>query len=114
MDRELTSLQTQVKWIERSSGVDNLHLTVAKGYVSKLLGERSRSFDGWLRAVKIPVRIPNRSPRSKISGLEKQRPSDDHGDPDPVSAGTAGDAARGADRGGGGDGGNPSGAHQAG
>jgi hypothetical protein len=37
MDRELTSLQTQVKSIEESYGVDNLHLTVAKGYVSKLL-----------------------------------------------------------------------------
>jgi hypothetical protein len=38
MDRELTNLQTQVKSIEESYGVDNLHLTFAKGYVAKLLG----------------------------------------------------------------------------
>lgn len=38
MDRELTNLQTQVKSIEESYGVDNLHLTCAKGYVAKLLG----------------------------------------------------------------------------
>ncbi len=37
MERELTSLQSQVKSIEDSYGVDNLHLTVAKGYVAKLL-----------------------------------------------------------------------------
>ena len=38
IERELTSLQIQVKSIEDSYGVDNLHLTFAKGYVSKLLG----------------------------------------------------------------------------
>lgn len=38
MERELTSLQVQVKSIEDSYGVDNLHLTLAKGYVAKLLG----------------------------------------------------------------------------
>jgi hypothetical protein len=38
MDRELSNLQTQVKSIEESYGVDNLHLTCAKGYVAKLLG----------------------------------------------------------------------------
>ena len=37
MDRELTNLQTQVKSIEESYGVDNLHLP-PKGYVAKLLG----------------------------------------------------------------------------
>ena len=38
IEPELTSLQIQVKSIEDSYGVDNLHLTFAKGYVSKLLG----------------------------------------------------------------------------
>lgn len=38
LDRELTSLQVQVKSIEDSYGIDNLHLTLAKGYVAKLLG----------------------------------------------------------------------------
>jgi len=30
-------LQTQIKSFEETYGVDNLHLTVAKGYVRKLL-----------------------------------------------------------------------------
>ena len=38
MERELASLQTQVKSVEESFGLDTLHLTVAKGYVTKLLG----------------------------------------------------------------------------
>ena len=37
MDRELASLQTQVMSVEESYGIDNLHLTVARGYVKKLL-----------------------------------------------------------------------------
>lgn len=37
MERELVSLQSQVKSVEDTYGVDNLHLTVAKGYVAKLL-----------------------------------------------------------------------------
>lgn len=37
MERELASLQTQVKSVEESYGLDNLHLTVAKGYVRSLL-----------------------------------------------------------------------------
>jgi hypothetical protein len=37
MERELVSLQTQIKSFEETYGVDNLHLTVAKGYVRKLL-----------------------------------------------------------------------------
>jgi ParB-like chromosome segregation protein Spo0J len=37
MERELVNLQTQVKSFEETYGVDNLHLTVAKGYVRKLL-----------------------------------------------------------------------------
>lgn len=37
MERELASLQSQVKSFEDSYGVDNLHLMVAKGYVAKLL-----------------------------------------------------------------------------
>lgn len=38
MERELVSLQNQIKSVEDSYGVDNLHLTVAKGYVARLLG----------------------------------------------------------------------------
>lgn len=37
MERELASLQSQVKLVEDSYGLDNLHLTVARGYVGKLL-----------------------------------------------------------------------------
>lgn len=38
MERELMSLQAQVKSIEETYGIDNLHLTVARGYIRKLLG----------------------------------------------------------------------------
>jgi hypothetical protein len=38
MERELARLQVQVKSVEDSYGVDNLHLTVARGYVRSLLG----------------------------------------------------------------------------
>jgi hypothetical protein len=38
LDRELASLQSQVKSVEETYGIDNLHLTVAKGYIRKLLG----------------------------------------------------------------------------
>ncbi len=37
MERELASLQTQVKSVEETYGIDNLHLTVARGYVRKLM-----------------------------------------------------------------------------
>lgn len=37
MERELAALQTQVKSVEETYGIDNLHLTVARGYVAKLL-----------------------------------------------------------------------------
>lgn len=37
MERELASLQTQVKSVEETYGIDNLHLTVALGYVRKLM-----------------------------------------------------------------------------
>lgn len=38
MERELAALQTQVKSVEDSYGIDNLHLTFARGYLAKLLG----------------------------------------------------------------------------
>jgi hypothetical protein len=38
MERELARLQLQVKSVEETYGIDNLHLTVARGYVRKLLG----------------------------------------------------------------------------
>lgn len=38
MERELATLQTRVKSVEDSYGIDNLHLTFAQGYLVKLLG----------------------------------------------------------------------------
>ncbi|MBP7586459.1 MAG: ParB N-terminal domain-containing protein [Thermoanaerobaculia bacterium] len=38
MEREIARLQMQVKSVEETYGIDNLHLTVARGYVRKLLG----------------------------------------------------------------------------
>ena len=38
LERELVSLQSQIKSVEDDYGIDNLHLTVAKGYIAKLLG----------------------------------------------------------------------------
>src|SRR5690606_9994810 len=38
MERELAALQTQVKSVEENYGIDNLHLTFARGYLGKLLG----------------------------------------------------------------------------
>jgi hypothetical protein len=38
LERELASLQQQIKSVEETYGVDNLHLTVAKAYLTKLLG----------------------------------------------------------------------------
>ena len=46
MERELASLQTQVKSVEECYGLDNLHLTVAKGYIAKLLN--NARVVGWL------------------------------------------------------------------
>jgi hypothetical protein len=37
MERELAAIQTQVESVEETYGVDNLHLTVARGYIAKLL-----------------------------------------------------------------------------
>jgi hypothetical protein len=37
MERELVALQSQVKSVEETYGIDNLHLTVARGYIAKLL-----------------------------------------------------------------------------
>ena len=37
MERELASLQMQVKSVEETYGIDNLHLTVTRGYIRKLL-----------------------------------------------------------------------------
>lgn len=37
LERELATLQVQIKAVEETYGVDNLHLTVAKAYVGKLL-----------------------------------------------------------------------------
>lgn len=34
MERELAALQTQVKSVEETYGIDNLHLTVARGYLA--------------------------------------------------------------------------------
>lgn len=37
LERELASLQQQTKGYEETYGLDNLHLTVAKAYLAKLL-----------------------------------------------------------------------------
>jgi ParB-like chromosome segregation protein Spo0J len=41
METELAALQAQVKSVEETFGIDTLHLTVAKGYVVRLLGNAS-------------------------------------------------------------------------
>jgi hypothetical protein len=41
MERELASLQIQVKSVEETYGIDNLHLTVARGYIRRLLSNTS-------------------------------------------------------------------------
>jgi RepB plasmid partitioning protein/ParB-like nuclease domain len=38
LERELAGLQVQIKAVEETFGLDNLHLTVAKAYIVKLLG----------------------------------------------------------------------------
>jgi len=38
LERELAGLQVQIKAVEETYGLDNLHLTVAKAYIVKLLG----------------------------------------------------------------------------
>lgn len=38
LEKELVSLQSQIKSVEETYGIDNLHLTLAKGYLAKLLG----------------------------------------------------------------------------
>jgi len=38
LERELATLQVQIKAVEETYGLDNLHLTVAKAYLVKLLG----------------------------------------------------------------------------
>jgi hypothetical protein len=48
MERELAALQMQVKSVEETYGIDNLHLTVARGYVAKLLA--NNRVVSWLAA----------------------------------------------------------------
>jgi len=38
LERELATLQVQIKAVEETYGLDNLHLTVARAYLAKLLG----------------------------------------------------------------------------
>lgn len=38
MERELAVLQSRIKSVEDNYGIDNLHLTLARGYICKLLG----------------------------------------------------------------------------
>jgi len=38
MERELAALQSQIKSVEDTYGIDNLHLTVTRGYIVRLLG----------------------------------------------------------------------------
>lgn len=46
MERELAALQAHVKAVEDTYGVDNLHLTVARGYLAKLVG--NAAIAAWL------------------------------------------------------------------
>lgn len=43
MERELAVLQTRITSVEDSYGIDNLHLTLARGYLSKLLANSNIS-----------------------------------------------------------------------
>lgn len=47
LERELVGLQSQMKYVEDSYGTDNLHLTIAKTYLTSLLG-RPRVVE-WMR-----------------------------------------------------------------
>ena len=66
MERELAALQTQVKSVEETYGVDNLHLTVARGYVAKLLanGRVARWLASTGRNISANFRKSPRSTRS--------------------------------------------------
>lgn len=46
MERELAVLQSRIRSVEDNYGIDNLHLTLARGYVCKLLG--NSAIVGWL------------------------------------------------------------------
>ena len=113
MERELASLQSQVKSVEETYGVDNLHLTVAKGYVGKLLG--NARVVRWLTQHRQEY-LTEFQAIAEIEGLMPTLPRGMiDGDPDPISAGTAGDAALwGGSSAAVGMAANPFGAHQAG
>jgi hypothetical protein len=38
LERELATLQVQIKAVEETYGLDNIHLTVARAYLVRLLG----------------------------------------------------------------------------
>lgn len=59
LERALVRLQPHIKSVEDDYGLDNLHLTLAKGYVAKLLGN-AEWFDGSPRSGMIPRRILGR------------------------------------------------------
>jgi hypothetical protein len=117
MERELAALQTQVKSVEDSYGIDNLHLTVARGYIAKLLG--NALIVRWLSQ----NRHEYLGEFQRIAEIETIAPPD-RGNAERLSQiwgpGTRKRGDRGRRRtvrrieGGGGDGGEPAGAHQAG
>ena len=95
MERELATLQTQVRTIEESYGVDNLHLTFARGYIAKLVG--NTGVVRWLSKhdPDCLAEFQNILAIETIGGLASSiADSLVTGDPDPLSAGTMGDAAQ--------------------
>jgi hypothetical protein len=86
------NLQSQIKSFEETYGVDNLHLTVAKGYVGKLLA--NARVVRWFRSIVTNTSVSFRqSRRFKVSEAARPLLNETDGDPDPISAGTAGEAA---------------------
>ena len=95
MERELATLQTQVRSVEESYGIDNLHLTFARGYIAKLIG--NAGIVRWLSHHKPEYlaefqRIIAIDSIGNLTGPFADPVVD--GDPDPLSAGTMGDAAQ--------------------
>jgi hypothetical protein len=66
LERELASLQSQVKAVEDTYGVDNLHLTLAQSYLKKLLG--NAMIVRWL-AAKQPEYLEQFQSIAEISAL---------------------------------------------
>ena len=77
MEREIARLQMQVKSVEETYGIDNLHLTVTRGYVRKLLGNarvvrwltqhRQEYLTEFQAVARTVTRLPGRRPVARPS-----------------------------------------------